>query len=45
MHNKTTLTIAHRISTIKVKNKLLKQDSDIIYVFDNGQIVETGKYQ
>ncbi|CAD8071446.1 unnamed protein product [Paramecium primaurelia] len=36
MKENTTLSIAHRISTIK--------DSDIIYVFDNGMIVEQGNY-
>lgn len=32
MENKTTIAIAHRISTIK--------DSKIIYVFENGIIME-----
>ena len=36
MENKTTITIAHRIDTIK--------NSDIIHVFDKGRIVESGKY-
>lgn len=36
LKNKTILTIAHRISTIK--------DSDELWVFDNGSIVETGTY-
>ena len=36
MKGKTTITIAHRIDTIK--------NSDIIYVFEKGQIVESGTY-
>jgi ATP-binding cassette subfamily B (MDR/TAP) protein 1 len=36
MENKTTVAIAHRISTIK--------DSDMIYVFEDGKIVEEGNY-
>ena len=32
----TSLTIAHRISTVK--------DSDIIYVIDQGQVVEQGSF-
>ena len=36
MKGKTTLTVAHRISTIK--------DSDIIYVMEDGKIVEKGNY-
>lgn len=40
MEGKTTLSIAHRISTIKVLLYIYYQDSDIIYVFDNGMIVE-----
>ncbi|KAM3147561.1 hypothetical protein pb186bvf_000368 [Paramecium bursaria] len=36
MSSKTTLAIAHRISTI--------QDSDTIYVFHEGKIVEQGAY-
>ena len=35
--NKTTLTIAHRVSTIK--------SSDLIYVIDKGKIVEKGTHQ
>jgi len=34
--NKTTIIIAHRLSTVK--------DVDIIYVFDNGAIVESGSH-
>ncbi|CAD8124583.1 unnamed protein product [Paramecium sonneborni] len=37
MEGKTTVAIAHRISTIK--------DSDVIYVFEDGKIVEEGNYQ
>ncbi|KAL4473708.1 hypothetical protein ABPG74_022572 [Tetrahymena malaccensis] len=36
MQNKTSISVAHRISTIK--------DSDIIFVLENGQIVEQGDY-
>jgi len=36
MDNKTTIAVAHRISTIK--------DSDIIFVFEDGKIVEKGTY-
>ncbi|EAR92380.2 ABC transporter family protein (macronuclear) [Tetrahymena thermophila SB210] len=36
MQNKTSISVAHRISTIK--------NSDIIFVLDNGQIVEQGDY-
>ncbi|OMH79894.1 Multidrug resistance protein 1A, partial [Zancudomyces culisetae] len=34
--NRTTITIAHRLSTIK--------DSDMIYVFGKGQIIESGTH-
>ena len=37
MDNKSTITIAHRIETIK--------NSNIIHVFDKGIIVESGKYE
>ena len=36
MKNKTTITIAHRMDTIK--------NSDIIYVFEKGEIVESGNF-
>lgn len=36
MSRKTTLTIAHRIETIK--------NSDTIYVFEKGEVVESGTY-
>jgi ABC-type multidrug transport system fused ATPase/permease subunit len=36
MKNKTTITIAHRIETIK--------NSDVINVFEKGEIVERGTY-
>lgn len=36
MQRKTTLTIAHRIETIK--------NSDLINVFEKGEIVEKGSY-
>ena len=34
--NRTTILIAHRLTTLK--------DCDLIYVFDDGQIVESGTY-
>ncbi|OMH83424.1 Multidrug resistance protein 1 [Zancudomyces culisetae] len=34
--NRTTITIAHRLSTIK--------DSDMIYVFGKGQVIESGTH-
>jgi ATP-binding cassette, subfamily B (MDR/TAP), member 1 len=34
---RTTVTIAHRLSTV--------QNADIIYVFDQGKVVESGKHQ
>jgi ABC-type multidrug transport system fused ATPase/permease subunit len=37
MKNKTTITIAHRIETIK--------NSDVINVFEKGEIVERGTYE
>ena len=37
MKDKTSIAVAHRFSTIK--------DSNIIYVFENGEIVEQGAYQ
>ena len=36
MTSKTTLSIAHRIETIK--------NSDVIHVFEKGEIVESGRY-
>ena len=36
MKGKTTISIAHRINTIK--------NSDVIYVFEKGKIVEKGNY-
>ena len=37
MQNKTSLCIAHRISTIK--------DSDKIFVINHGELIEQGNYQ
>ncbi len=36
MEGKTSITIAHRISTIK--------DRDLIFVFKDGKIIEKGTY-
>jgi ATP-binding cassette subfamily B (MDR/TAP) protein 1 len=37
MKDKTTVTVAHRINTIK--------NSDCIFVFEQGRIVEEGSYE
>ena len=37
MKDRTTITIAHRMETIK--------NSDVIYVFEKGKIVETGNFE
>ena len=37
MINKTSLIVAHRLTTI--------ENSDLIYVLDNGCIVEKGEHQ
>ena len=37
MQRKTTISIAHRMETIK--------NSDIIYVFEKGEIVESGTFE
>ena len=37
MHGKTVISIAHRIETIK--------NSDTIYMFEKGKIIESGSYQ
>ena len=36
-HQKTIITIAHRISTVK--------DCDVIYLLENGRISDQGSYQ
>jgi ABC-type multidrug transport system fused ATPase/permease subunit len=37
MENKTTITIAHRLNTIR--------NSNIIYVLENGCLIEQGRYE
>ncbi len=37
MHNRTTLVIAHRLSTVR--------DADVIVALDQGQVIESGSHQ
>ena len=37
MKNRTSLIIAHRLSTI--------EDSDLIYILDNGKIIDSGSHE
>jgi ATP-binding cassette subfamily B (MDR/TAP) protein 1 len=37
MQNKTSISIAHRLDTIK--------NSNIIYVFEKGSVIEQGNYK